>query len=183
MICLQKLWKFASYITINISSPNTPGLRDLQHAEYLNSLLATLKQEQKSIHEIHKKYVPLVVKISPDLSDAELHETAEVLLAQQIDGVIATNTTTTRDGVEASPFAKETGGLSGRPLAHRSTDIVKKLHDIVQDHMPIIAVGGVMDAESAREKFAAGAKLIQVYTGFIYHGPRIVSMSNQWGNI
>lgn len=171
----QTFWKYASYITINVSSPNTPGLRDLQHAEFLTSLLATLKQEQKKIHELHHKYVPLVVKISPDLTDDELHETATVLLAQQIDGVIATNTTTERTGVEQSPFAKESGGLSGRPLTQRSTMIIKKLHDILQNRIPIIAVGGVMNKVTAAEKIAAGATLIQVYTGFIYQGTAIIN--------
>src|SRR3990167_6911537 len=132
LIGFRALWKYASYITINISSPNTAGLRDLQQQAALTSLLETLKQEQKIIAKRDKKYVPLVVKISPDLSHDELSDIANVLLQQQIDGVIATNTTITRDGVEHSIYAKETGGLSGAPLRKRNTDIIKQLHTLLQ---------------------------------------------------
>lgn len=169
----RQLWKFASYMTINISSPNTPGLRDLQQGDLLTALLSAMKAEQQLIHAREKKYVPLVVKISPDLSEAELQEIAYVLLEQQIDGVIATNTTIYRDGVEQSPFAKEAGGLSGKPLQARSTNVIKQLYGLLQDKIPIIGVGGVMDAVSAQEKLAAGARLLQVYSGFIYRGPGI----------
>lgn len=170
----RAFWKFASYITINISSPNTPGLRDLQQDNLLTHLLSTLKQEQQSVFLNHKKYVPLVVKISPDLSEEELHSTAAVLLKEKVDGVIATNTTIHRDGVENSPFANETGGLSGKPLLSRSNQITSSLHSILRDQIPIIAVGGIMDKISMQEKLAAGAKLVQVYSGFIYSGPGIV---------
>lgn len=170
----RAFWKFASYITINISSPNTPGLRELQQEDLLSHLLRVLKQEQKTILLKHQKYTPLVVKISPDLSESELHSIAHVLLKEKIDGVIATNTTLHRDGVAVSPLAKEIGGLSGKPLQARSTHIINKLNVILQNNIPIIASGGVMDEKSAQEKFQAGAKLLQVYSGLIYSGPGII---------
>jgi dihydroorotate dehydrogenase len=169
------LWQYASYITINISSPNTPGLRDLQHGDMLASLLAALKQEQARIAAQEKKYVPLVVKISPDLSDQELQELAAVLLKHQVDGVIATNTTLQRDGTEQSPYTNESGGLSGKPLEKLSTRITQELCAALQDKIPVIASGGVMDRQSANDKLNAGAKLLQVYTGFIYGGVNIIS--------
>jgi dihydroorotate dehydrogenase len=169
----RHLWKYASYFTINISSPNTPCLRDLQRGELLAPLLQTLKKEQKSIST--HKYVPIVVKISPDLSDSELAELAGIFLHQEIDGVIATNTTITRNGVESSKYATEAGGLSGKPLKSLSTEIIKKLYSLLGDKIPIIASGGVMDKSSAQEKFNAGAKLVQIYSGFIFHGPELVS--------
>lgn len=174
LIGFQQLWKFASYITINISSPNTPGLRDLQQGDFLSALLTALKKEQTSIVQAQQKYVPLVVKISPDLSEQAVHELADILLQQKIDGVIATNTTISREGVENSPYVNEAGGLSGKPLQARSTLVIKQLHTILQDNIPIIASGGVMDEASAREKYQAGAKLLQIYTGFIYRGPQLI---------
>lgn len=174
LLCFRACWKFASYITINISSPNTPGLRDLQQENRLSHLLCVLKQEQQAIQINHHKYVPLAVKISPDLSSDELHSIAKVLLKEKIDGVIATNTTLKRQGVETSPYAKETGGLSGKPLREQSTHVIKQLHDILQDQIPIIASGGVMNRRCAQEKYLAGAKLVQVYSGFIYKGPEII---------
>lgn len=173
LIGFRALWQFASYITINISSPNTPGLRDLQQVDSLNELLSALKAEQKTL----PRYVPLVVKISPDLDDQALNEVATVLLQQKIDGVIATNTTLSRQGVEDSPFAKEAGGLSGRPLCARSTEVIKQLKTMLQDRIPIIASGGVMDKTAIQEKFTAGASLVQVYSGFIYAGPGILKVS------
>jgi len=170
----RAFWKFASYITINISSPNTPGLRDLQQDDLLKSLLCVLKQEQQSVLLNHKKYVPLVVKIAPDISEEELHSIAAVLLKEKVDGVIATNTTIQREGVENSPYAKEAGGLSGKPLLTRSTQVISHLNAVLQDQIPIIASGGVMDEQAAQQKYAAGAKLLQVYSGFIYSGPGIV---------
>lgn len=174
LYCVRTLRKYASYFTINISSPNTPGLRTLQKTEYLTPLLSALKHEQASIKETYHKYIPLVVKLSPDLSDDELKEVAGVLLANNIDGVIATNTSLHRDGIEDLKLAKEQGGLSGRPLNARSTALIKRLHELLGDTIPIIGSGGVMDAASAKEKFDAGAKLLQVYSGFVYRGPGIV---------
>lgn len=174
LLGFRTLWKFASYITVNISSPNTPGLRDLQQMDLLTHLLTSLKQEQQSIFNTHKRYVPLVVKISPDLSSQELQEIATVLLQQHIDGVIATNTTLDRSTIKNSPFAKEAGGLSGRPLRARNTQIILQLHTMLQDKIPIIASGGMMNEQAAAEKLKAGASLLQVYTGFIYSGTAII---------
>jgi len=168
----RRIAPYASYITINISSPNTPELRNLQHGELLKNLLQTLKKEQSTYQEKNHKYLPLVVKISPDLTEQELTELANTLIAEKIDGVIATNTTLSRLGVEDSPLATETGGLSGKPLSSASTELIKKLHDILQGRIPIIASGGVMSEKIAQQKMAAGAKLIQVYSGLIYQGPR-----------
>lgn len=170
----QKLWRYASYITINVSSPNTPGLRALQQKEPLTILLQSLKQAQKTIFQQHQKYVPLVVKISPDLSLEEVEMLGQVLLQIQIDGVIATNTTLERKGVERSRYAREAGGLSGRPLTSRSTQVINQLHAVLQDSIPIIASGGVIDETVGREKLQAGAKLLQIYTGFIYQGPNLI---------
>lgn len=161
---------YASYVTINISSPNTPALRDLQHGDLLRVLLKTLKQEQA----LQKKYVPLVVKIAPDLSVAELENIADILLSEKIDGVIATNTTVERSGVAGSVFANEAGGLSGKPLFAQSTLVVKELRKLLQDKIPIIGCGGIMSGQDAADKFAAGAELVQVYTGLIYRGPGLI---------
>jgi len=173
LLGFRRLWKYASYITLNISSPNTPGLRDLQQVDRLITLLTALKKEQHIIAKSHR-YIPLVVKISPDLSNIELRDLANILLQQQIDGVIATNTTIHREDIKNSPFAKEVGGLSGRPLQARSTQVIKQLHQLLQDKIPIIASGGVIDATAVQEKLNAGASLVQVYTGFIYQGPKII---------
>ncbi len=175
LLGFRRVARYSSYVTINISSPNTSGLRDLQHGDLLRSLLRTLKNEQQIFHELNKRYVPLVVKIAPDLTKEELQTTAEILLEQKMDGVIATNTTISREGVEDSPFAKEAGGLSGRPLAKRSTEVIKQLHAILQDEIPIIGCGGIFSKEDAEEKLAAGAKLVQIYTGLVYEGPGVIN--------
>lgn len=172
--CFRQLWPFASYITINISSPNTAGLRTLQQGNALSDLLSILKHEQQMVVHQHKRYVPLVVKLSPDLSSDEVDTIAQVLLQQRIDGVIATNTTLQRKGIETSPFANEAGGLSGKPLQMLSTQIIQQLHAVLKDRIPIIGVGGIMDKSSAEEKIKAGASLLQIYTGFIYHGPALI---------
>lgn len=171
--CFQKLAPYASYITINISSPNTQGLRDLQEQQQLTQLLRALKNEQHRFNQINR-YVPLVVKIAPDLTEGQLNELATVLLHEKIDGVIATNTTISRENVSSSPFASEAGGLSGKPLQSRSTDMIRQLKNSLGDQLPIIASGGVMDATAVQEKLEAGAKLVQVYSGFIYHGPGLL---------
>lgn len=174
LLVFRRLWKFASYLTINVSSPNTPGLRNLQSNEALNQLLVILKNEQKAILQMHKKYIPLTVKISPDLTEQEIADVAQTLLANEIDGVIATNTTLGRQFVTTSIHANEAGGLSGKPLTDLSTNVIKQLHIHLKDRIPIIAVGGIMDAASAQEKINAGASLLQIYTGFIYHGPQLI---------
>ncbi len=174
LICLEKVYPHASYVTVNISSPNTKNLRQLQQENEFDALLAALKQKQKSLQSLHGKYVPLTVKIAPDLAEAEIDMIADRLLAHGIDGVIATNTTITRNGVEASPFAKEAGGLSGAPLRFASTQVVRRLAHQLQGRIPIIGVGGIDTAMAAIEKFAAGATLVQVYSGLIYRGPALI---------
>jgi len=174
LICMDKVYPHASYIAINISSPNTPGLRTLQYGETLNELLRCLKERQAELADKYNKYVPLVVKIAPDLSDEELTQVAASLVKYKLDGVIATNTTLDRKLVHDMPHASEAGGLSGRPLQYSSTVIIKKLHKLLDGQLPIIGVGGVDSAVSAKEKFAAGAELVQIYSGFIYKGPKLI---------
>ena len=175
LICMRKVYACASYITVNISSPNTPGLRKLQVGDSLHTLLAGVKQEQLRLAEEHGEYKPVVVKVAPDMSEEETSVLAAALLEHKIDGVIATNTTLSRAGVEESPFAAETGGLSGEPLCDASTRTIAILARELGGAIPIIGVGGISDAASAQAKFAAGASLVQVYTGFIYRGPELVS--------
>lgn len=171
--CMRLLWPYASYFVINISSPNTPGLRDLQHESVLHDLLLSLKNEQKKMVDTHKKYIPLLVKISPDLSDVDIQTLGKTLLEVQIDGVIATNTSVQRFGLD-TPVSKEIGGLSGAPLEALSTHVIRILYSILGEKIPIIASGGVMDEKSAKEKLAAGAKLLQLYTGLVYEGPGLI---------
>ena len=172
--CMRKVYDFATYITVNISSPNTPGLRSLQYGEALNDLLAALKAEQKLLTEKHGKYIPLAVKIAPDLSLDEITSIAESLIANSIDGVIATNTTLSREGVETLEYGSEQGGLSGEPVKDKSTQVIKLLSEALDNKLPIIGVGGISSSEDANEKLQAGASLVQVYTGFIYKGPPLV---------
>lgn len=174
LIGLEKAYPFADYITINISSPNTPGLRQLQQADQLDSMLKALKTAQQELASKHNKYVPLVVKIAPDLTQEEVKDIANTLLASKIDGVIATNTTLSRDNLISEAYINETGGLSGSPLSTKSTDIIKQLNAILKGKIPIIAVGGIMTAADAKEKFQAGASLVQIYTGLIYNGPKLI---------
>lgn len=174
LYCLHKLWPYASYITINISSPNTEGLRNLHQPANLTALLSALKKEQCCIAEQQQKYIPLVVKISPDLTDTEITQVAEILLQQQIDGVIATNTTIIRPNLMSDTHHQEMGGLSGKPLFLPSTRVLQTLQGLLKDNIPIIASGGIMDSSSMQEKMNAGAKLCQIYTAFIYFGPPII---------
>ncbi|MEZ5525623.1 MAG: quinone-dependent dihydroorotate dehydrogenase [Pseudomonadales bacterium] len=174
LICLRKVYQDASYITVNLSSPNTPGLRTLQFGDTLRELLTPLKEEQRKLAERYESYKPLAVKIAPDMTDDEVAMVARTLVECEIDGVIATNTTISRVGVENSPHKDEAGGLSGKPLTQAATRTVKALADELNGTMPIIAAGGIMDADSAQQKIDAGASLVQVYTGFIYRGPHLV---------
>jgi dihydroorotate dehydrogenase len=174
-IGLQKVYLDADYITVNISSPNTQGLRSLQFGDSLKSLLSGLKEEQLRLQQIHNRYVPFAVKIAPDMSFEETTQVAEILLQNNIDAVIATNTTLSREGVEGLHFGSETGGLSGLPVQQKSTLMIQNLKSILGDKMPIIGVGGIHTAESAAEKIRAGATLIQIYTGFIYQGPKVIA--------
>ena len=172
--CLDKVYPWADYVTINISSPNTPGLRNFQHGDALDNLLSGLKQRQAELTEQHGQYVPLVVKIAPDLSASEISTMAAAFNRTGIDGVIATNTTLSRDGLQDQTLAGEAGGLSGHPVRLPSTKVIKTLRQHLDQHIPIIGVGGIDSAESAQEKLSAGASLVQVYTGFIYQGPKLV---------
>lgn len=172
--CMRKVYAFASYITVNISSPNTPGLRAFQHGDALHQLLASLKQTQAELATEHGRYVPLAVKIAPDLDSDGIAAMAAALIEHQIDAVIATNTTLSRDAVVGCKHADEAGGLSGKVLFDASTAVVKQLAEHLQGKLPIIAVGGIDSAAAAQAKLAAGASLVQVYTGFIYHGPQLI---------
>lgn len=174
LICLRKVYAWASYVTVNISSPNTVGLRDLQYGAALEQLLSSLKTEQGRLAAEFGRYVPLVVKIAPDLGDADLPAVGQALRQHGIDGVIATNTTFSRAGVEGLAHAAQAGGLSGAPLLERSTAVVRQLAAILDGQVPIIAAGGIMSGADAAAKLAAGASLVQIYTGFIYRGPPLV---------
>jgi dihydroorotate dehydrogenase len=174
LACMRKVYPLASYLTINISSPNTKNLRRLQETDELDRLLAALKAEQSKLADEHGRYVPIALKIAPDLTAEQLHTIAELLLAHHVDAVVATNTTVSREGVEGLVHAEETGGLSGAPLAARSTQVVRQLAEKLKGRVPIIGVGGIMRAEDAAQKLAAGASLVQLYTGLVYAGPRLV---------
>ncbi|WP_158133507.1 quinone-dependent dihydroorotate dehydrogenase [Vibrio navarrensis] len=174
LICMDKVYEYAGYIAVNISSPNTPGLRSLQYGEALDELLSALKRKQEELAEKYSKYVPLTLKIAPDLTDEEIKQICQPLIKNKIDGVIATNTTLDRSIVEGMKYANEAGGLSGRPLQSRSTEVVRLLHQELQGDIPIIGVGGIDSFVAAKEKMMAGANLVQVYSGFIYHGPGLV---------
>ena len=174
LICMEKVYQYAGYIAVNISSPNTPGLRSLQYGEALDDLLSELKLKQSELAEKHHKYVPLALKIAPDLSDEEVTQICDSLIKNNIDGVIATNTTLDRSIVEGMKHANEVGGLSGRPVQLRSTEVVRLLHQKLKDKIPVIGVGGIDSYVAAKEKMMAGAQLVQVYSGFIYHGPSLV---------
>jgi dihydroorotate dehydrogenase len=172
--CMRKVYDFASYITINISSPNTPGLRSLQYGEALDELLSAIKQEQKILIKQHDKYVPIAVKIAPDLNEEEVNSIANSLIKNEIDAVIATNTTISREGVEHLEHGNEQGGLSGQPVKEKSTRVIKLLSEALNGKLPIIGVGGIASSEDANEKMAAGASLVQIYSGFIYEGPQLI---------
>jgi dihydroorotate dehydrogenase len=174
IICMRKVYDYASYITINISSPNTPGLRALQYGDALNDLLSAIKTEQGKLADQYNKYVPIAVKIAPDLTEEEVNDIAQCLINNNIDGVIATNTTLARDQVANLEHGNEMGGLSGQPVKDKSTQVITLLSKALAGKMPIIGVGGIDSAEAAQEKIAAGASLVQVYTGFIYQGPDLI---------
>ncbi len=174
LICMEKVYVHASYITVNISSPNTKNLRDLQEKKALSSLLSQLKQAQNRLANQHQKYVPLALKIAPDLTDAQIDEIASLLIEHQIDAVIATNTTLARDKVAGLAHADEIGGLSGAPVRNQSTLVIQQLSKSLQGALPIIGVGGIASGADALEKIAAGASLVQIYSGLIYEGPALV---------
>ncbi len=174
LYCLERVYPHASYVTVNISSPNTKNLRQLQGASELDSLLSTLRTAQQRLADQHKRYVPMVLKIAPDLDDDQIRNIGDALLRHGIDGVIATNTTLSRDAVQGLPHAEEAGGLSGLPVREVSHRVVKAMRGVVGDALPIIGVGGIMNGADARAKTDAGAQLVQLYTGLIYRGPALV---------
>ncbi|KEI72167.1 quinone-dependent dihydroorotate dehydrogenase [Endozoicomonas elysicola] len=174
LTCLRKVYPHAGYVAVNLSSPNTPGLRKLQYGEALKSLLAALKEEQALLAKEYGRVVPLAIKIAPDMTDEEIAEVAAELVAYELDGVIATNTTLDRDKVSGFATAEEAGGLSGAPLSDKSTEVIRLLAGELSGKLPIIGVGGIMDAQTAADKIKAGASLVQIYSGFIYKGPELI---------
>ena len=174
LICLRKVYASASYVTVNISSPNMANLRALQAADALGGLLGALKAEQSRLADLNGRIVPLAVKIAPDLTREQVVAIAKLLVQHRIDAVIATNTTIARDGVASLPHGNEAGGLSGAPLRPRATQVVAWLREVLDGALPIIGVGGIGSGTDAREKIEAGATLVQLYTGMVYRGPELV---------
>ncbi|MBL4867063.1 MAG: quinone-dependent dihydroorotate dehydrogenase [Pseudomonadales bacterium] len=174
LVCLRKVYDLASYVVINISSPNTPGLRHLQFGDSLTSLIGPLKEEQIKLADKHNRYVPLVVKIAPDLTENEIIDVAKTFKSLKIDGVIATNTTSDRLGVESSEFAGEQGGLSGKPVFSKSTWALSVLCEELAGTIPVIGLGGIHSGNDAMKKKERGASLVQLYSGFIYEGPSLI---------
>lgn len=178
----ELVYKVADYVAVNVSSPNTPQLRDLQQAEQLASLLAALQARGRELQQVHQKRVPLLVKLSPDLAPNDLETIVEVIDRLRVDGIVATNTTVSRDNLRTDSrrvAACGQGGLSGRPLASRSTKMIAQLYELTRGRIPLIGVGGIFNAEDAWEKICAGASLVQLYTGFIYQGPNIAQEINE----
>ena len=177
LICLRKVYAHASYVAINISSPNTKNLRQLQGEDALNDLLTQLKTGQQMLADKHGKYVPIALKIAPDMEAGQVGQIARLLMQHRIDGVIATNTTLSREGVENLPHGEESGGLSGAPVRARSTRVIRQLAAELQGALPIIGVGGILSGTDAAEKISAGAALVQIYSGLIYRGPALIAES------
>ncbi|MDO6618085.1 quinone-dependent dihydroorotate dehydrogenase [Shewanella sp. 6_MG-2023] len=175
LICMEKVYQHADYIAVNISSPNTPGLRTMQYGELLDDLLSSLKEKQTELAKKYNKYAPIALKIAPDLTTEEIEKIAESLLKSRFDGAIATNTTLSRDAVVGLDNANEMGGLSGKPLTELSTKVIKQLAEYLNGEIPIIGVGGINSAEDALAKFDVGSELVQIYTGFIYQGPGLIN--------
>lgn len=173
--CLERVYARADYVTVNISSPNTPGLRELQQADELARLIGGLRETQERLAARHGKRKPLLLKIAPDLDPTGLDATARVLLAAGIDGLICTNTTIERTGVAGHPLAHETGGLSGRPLFERSTAVLQAMAARLGGRIPLIGVGGITQGADAATKILAGASLVQLYSGLVYRGPRLIA--------
>ncbi|MDB4837370.1 quinone-dependent dihydroorotate dehydrogenase [Marinomonas sp.] len=174
LACLTAVIPYADYITANISSPNTPGLRSLQFGENLAELISPLVSARNQYEAEHGKRVPLAVKIAPDMMDDEIKMVSDTLVEQGVDGIIATNTTLSRDAVSGHRFAEEAGGLSGMPVRDASTHVVKTLAEHLKGTLPIIGVGGISSGVDAVEKLQAGASLVQIYSGFIYQGPELI---------
>ena len=174
LYCLERVYPLADYITVNISSPNTAGLRELQEEQALRQLIGALRESQEELGAQHGKRVPMLVKIAPDLSDEDIDAVARVLRDLSVDGVIATNTTVSRISVQEHALAHETGGLSGAPLMNQSTMVLRKLRTRLPDGIPVIGVGGILSGADAVAKMSAGATLVQTYTGLVYRGPELV---------
>ncbi len=174
MLGLRTVYPVADYVAVNVSSPNTPGLRALQEQETLAALLAALKSEQDGLARAYGRYVPIALKIAPDLADEDIHAIARLLLTHRIDAVIATNTTISRPGLENDVTAQQSGGLSGKPLRALATHVIRELYRELAGRIPIIGVGGISSADDAWEKILAGADLVQIYTALIYRGPAAV---------
>ncbi len=175
LICLEKAYPYASYITVNLSSPNTPGLRDLQFGEPLKQLLSTLKARQAELALEHDRYVPIAIKVAPDMAEDDIEDVAGSLIEFGIDGLIATNTTISRDAVKHHRLGAEAGGLSGAPVTELSTQTIAAFKQHLKGKVPIIGVGGILDAKTAQDKVDAGADVLQVYSGFIYKGPKLIA--------
>jgi dihydroorotate dehydrogenase len=174
LYCLEKVYPYASYVTVNISSPNTKDLRQLQGASELDGLLTRLKEAQHRLADQHMRYVPIALKIAPDMDIEQIKSVADALVRHKIDAVIATNTTIRRESVKGMPYADETGGLSGVPVFDLSNTVISSLRKEMGDALPIIGVGGILSGKDAQTKMDAGASLVQVYTGLIYRGPALV---------
>lgn len=172
--CLEKAYPVADYIAINLSSPNTPGLRDLQAADSSARLLSALKKSQQTLAARHGKHVPILFKVAPDLSGTEISALAKIFRDGGLDGLIATNTTLNRDAVKGHPHAREAGGLSGRPVYEKSNEVIAAFASAFSGEIPIIGVGGIFSKKDAERKIQAGADLLQIYTSFIYRGPAII---------
>lgn len=174
LICLEKVYPYADYITINISSPNTRGLRDLQDAGQFDSLLATLNTRRLELADEYQKRVPLVIKVAPDLEDDQIPAMAGVVVRNEFDGLIATNTTISREAVKGMPHADEQGGLSGAPVKDRADHVLAEFRAHLPAEIALIGTGGITKGEDAAEKIQLGADLVQFYTGFVYKGPDLV---------
>jgi dihydroorotate dehydrogenase len=175
LFCLERVYAHASYVTVNISSPNTKGLRDLQEEATLRRFIETLREAQERLGAQHGKRKPMLLKIAPDLTEPELDSIADVLLATGVDGVICTNTTIDHSAVANDPRGNEAGGLSGKPLRARATDVVRGMRQRLGDRISIIGVGGILEGDDAVEKRTAGASLVQIYSGLIYRGPELIA--------
>ncbi|MEQ1592796.1 MAG: quinone-dependent dihydroorotate dehydrogenase [Thiobacillaceae bacterium] len=175
LACLDKVYAHASYVTVNISSPNTQNLRELQKDDALDALLSAIKLRQATLAEQHGKYIPIALKIAPDLDEAQTAAIAALLMVHRMDAVIATNTTLARDAVQGLPHANEAGGLSGLPVRAASTRVIQSLARHLKGEVPIIGVGGINSGADAAEKIAAGAQLVQLYSGLVYQGPQLIS--------
>jgi len=175
MICMEKVYPYASYITVNISSPNTANLRSLQFGEALEELIVAIKTKQAELADQYGRRIPVLIKIAPDLSDDEIDSLAETFVKHSVDGIIATNTTNSREGIEGLAHAEEQGGLSGAPVFTASTNVLRRLSEKVDGAFPIVGVGGIDSGAKAKKKIDAGASLVQVYSGYIYRGPALVA--------